>query len=354
MAFWRSSLIIPLIFSAILAAAPLQESIAEEASTPNKILEPRLHYEKEMTHLLEAFGYGTTDLSETILSPLVLSKEVEVSLLEMAAFIIERFPPDQYDYVSLGRSCAGLAVAMDVLLEKRQSGARVFEFPISGLSRGYFRPQWYKENLKQQFNNFFSGFRQDSKILVMDAVFHGGTLYAFAEILKLAKEEAWIPAEKDVHLLSLFDPRANEALIQQWLENTLGRDSVVQKWTRMKLPKPLSPFFFYSAFDSLAHYSSWYFRDPVYEEAAQTYFSLFGETRRAEGERMQAPKEPRYKKPRNNEVPSWIQRTFGRIRSTQRQLLKEDLRLLVETDAISKKLASHSFANTNCAQILAF
>lgn len=141
----------------------------------------------------------------------------------------------------------------------------------------------------------------------------------------MAKDEAWIPGRKQVHLLGLFDPRADEDLVSLSLEQKGGQGGIIKGWTRLRLPASLSPFFFYSAFDNLARYSSWYFRDREYEESAQTYFSHFGESERAKGRRMRLPKEPGYRKPRNKETPGFIGKAFRMGRLTDRQRLKEGL-----------------------------
>lgn len=321
---WISSLTPVLFFFAVLAGGPHPWVWAEENRGLPKVMEPHLRFEEQLSELVGAFWVGS--LSETNLFPLIRSKELQWSLLEMADLVLKSFPPEQYDYVSLGRSGAGLSVAMEVLLEASHADAKVLEFPLSGLRQDYFEPVWYKENLKSHFQNFFTDFRSSSKkILIMDAVFHGGTLLAFAEILNMAEEESWLPSHKQVHFLGLFDPRSDEERVSRSLEEKLRQGTVAKGWTRLRLPAALSPFFFYSVFDSLAQFGSWYFRDYDYEQSALTYWSSFGESERAKGKKMPLPREPAYKKPRRIGKPGLFRKAFRLGRPTERDRLKEDL-----------------------------
>lgn len=137
---WFSFLTSLLAFFAILAGGLFQEARAEEKWGSPKILEPRLNYEDELRQALETFRQDQGGLNEANLFPLIRSWEVKFSLLEIATLILNSFPPERYDYMSLGRSGAALSVAMEVLLEVRGSDAKVLEFPLSGLRQDHFLP----------------------------------------------------------------------------------------------------------------------------------------------------------------------------------------------------------------------
>lgn len=261
------------------------------------------------------------------------STEVRHAMIELAGEILRHFPPSDYDYVSLGRSAAAVAVILEEILRARGSGASVHELPLSGLRHDMFEAEWYRENLREHFRRFFPEARgsEGRKVLVLDYVQKGGTLNKFASILELGEREGWI--SRETHVLGLLNPAVDpRALWLATFSQTSGRFPQ-SRWHSLKLPQSLWPYFFYSSWKHLAIYEGWEFRDRMYEENVKSD-RWRGTSMPGSGRRDRRPlPEPRLTAPRRTEQrPLWRKVQFWSSPKTEREIFADEIRDLLRTE----------------------
>lgn len=201
------------------------------------------------------------------------TREVRSSVVELAAEVLRHFPPSEFDYVSLGRSPAPVAIAMEEILRARGATAEIRELPLSGLRHDdfMFEAEWYRKTLRTHFEKyFFNGVSPTGrKVLVLDYVQKGGTLNTFASIVAMGEKEGWI--QRETHILGLLNPQVDPRSL--WLTvYSKNRDSFPQsRWHSMMLPHTMWPYFYYNSFKHLALYEGFAFRNREYEESVKTH-----------------------------------------------------------------------------------
>lgn len=325
---WRS--LVPLLLTLLLTVPSVQAQNELRGSgdvipsfTPSDADEL-----ERLARFIHPNGFDIDRVHETAESP-----AVRRTLVELAAEVLRHFPPSEFDYVSLGRSPAPVAIVIEEILRERGSQARLIELPMSGLRHDdmSFEPEWYRKALRAHFEKFFFQGPSESgrKVLILDYVQRGGTLSNFASILAYGQEEGWI--QREVHILALLNPNVDPRAL--WLQvYSKNRDRFPQsRWHAMALPQTMWPYFIYNSWKHLAKFDGWNFRDLGYEENVKSQrwgTAMPGSNRRV---RREIP-EPRVPSPRLTERRSiW---KFWNNDRTERETFAEEVRPFLDSRVV--------------------
>lgn len=199
------------------------------------------------------------------------------NLLILAELLLQLYPPHEYDYVSLGRSGAGLALALEAVLaelsmaQPESSRAIVRELPFSGLRiESPFQIDWYQEPLREHFRRFLGDLSDRGRqIVIFDFAKSGATMTKFTRILEFAQKQEWVG--DNIHLLALRHPSLSEKRLWQGIRFANEGHFPRAQWRSLELSPLLANIFLYSAFKDYADYRSWKFRDPDFEEQMHDY-----------------------------------------------------------------------------------
>lgn len=311
---------------------PAQRAVSSSEVKGLALEAPVLSREAEIQSLLNEAHHPVNGLRPDSLELSTESAPMVSAMDELARMILRYFPASEYDYVSLGRSGAAISLALDAILRAQSSQATVSEFPMSKLRDGQFRARWYEQSLREHFQKYFkagdgiAAASKSKKILILDFVQRGGSIYHFVDILLLAKKKAWIT--RDVHILGLLNPALTDRTI--WLGISAESEGLFPRsnWHSLILPKVLHPFFYYSSAKNLAEFNGWLFRDSGYEQRMISYDANILRHRQ-----VLQPTEPAYEEPLRNERRSLLRNlvnlggVFGpTLREDYRSLLKAALR----------------------------